>query len=247
MGPALDERLEQSTSYGELLLSYQEALERAVKEDGYVGVKVHLAEVAGFGVEPVWEVEAKRAFDAAQNGDPEGYKTLYVALFTATLLQCRELGVPVHLHSGLTGGLWDGPISDADPFLLVPFIRRPEFRQTRIVLLHAGNPWIMNASAVAHSIPHVWVDIGCVSPWLSLRIVECYRELISFAPLSKLVIGSGGHQTPEIAWLAALTGKIALRETLGDAARMGLMTRRQAERAGRMIAHDNAARLYNLE
>ena len=105
----------------------------------------------------------------------------------------------------------------------------------------------MNASAVAHSIPHVWVDIGWVSPWLSLRIAECYRELISFAPLSKLVIGSGGHQTPEIAWLAALTGKIALKETLGDAVRMGLMTRGQAERTGRMIAHDNAARLYNLE
>jgi hypothetical protein len=32
-----------------------------------------------------------------------------------------------------------------------------------------------------------------------------------------------------------------------DAVRMGLMTRGQAERTGRMIAHDNATRLYNLE
>jgi predicted TIM-barrel fold metal-dependent hydrolase len=247
MGPAMNELLEHSTSYGELLLSYQSALERAVKQDGFVGVKAHLAEEVGFGVEPVWEAEAKLAFHAAKKGDAEGYKKLYVAVFTATLLQCQELGVPVHLHSGTTGGLWDGPISDADPFLLVPFIRRPEFRQTRIVLLHAGNPWIMNASAVAHSIPHLWVDIGWVSPWLSLRIVECFRELIAFAPLSKLVIGSGGHQTPEIAWLAALTGKIALKEALGDAVKMGLMTRGQAERTGSMIAHDNAARLYNLE
>jgi predicted TIM-barrel fold metal-dependent hydrolase len=128
----------------------------------------------------------------------------------------------------------------------VPFIRRPEFRQTRIVLLHAGSPGIMKASAVAHSLPHVWVDIGWVSPWLSLRIVECYRELMAYAPLSKLMIGSGGHQTPEIAWLAALTAKIALQETLGDAVRLGLMAKGQAERTGRMIAHDNAARLYNL-
>jgi hypothetical protein len=99
---------------------------------------------------------------------------------------------------------------------------------------------------VAHSIPHLWVDIGWVTPWLSLRIAECYRELMAYAPLSKLVVGSGGHQTPEIAWLAALTAKIALRETLSDAVRMGLMTRGQAERTGRLIAHDNAARLYNL-
>jgi hypothetical protein len=67
------------------------------------------------------------------------------------------------------------------------------------------------------------------------------------APLSKLMIGSGGHGTPEIAWLAAKTAKIALRQTLVDAVRLGLMTEVQAMRAGRMILHDNAARLYGLE
>jgi predicted TIM-barrel fold metal-dependent hydrolase len=247
MGPAMDDLLKESASYGELLLGYQERLQQAVKEDGFVGVKVHLAEEVGFGVDPVWEEDARLAFRAARDGDSDGYKKLYVAVFTATLLQCQELGVPVHLHSGTTGGLWNGPISDADPFLLVPFVRRPEFRQSRIVLLHAGTPWIMNASAVAHTIPHLWVDIGWVSPWLSLRLADCYRELMAYAPLSKLVIGSGGHQTPEIAWLAAITAKIALKGTLGDAVRMGLMTTRQAERTGRMIAHDNAARLYNIE
>jgi hypothetical protein len=38
-----------------------------------------------------------------------------------------------------------------------------------------------------------------------------------------------------------------LKEALGDAVRMGLMTTRQAERTGRMLAYDNAARLYHLE
>jgi predicted TIM-barrel fold metal-dependent hydrolase len=247
MGPALDKMLQQSGSYRELLQGYQEALDRAITQDKFVGVKAHLAEEVGFGVQPVWEAEAEAVFPAAKTGDSDAYKTLYVAIFTATLLQCQELAVPVHLHSGCTGGLWDGPISDADPFLLLPFIRQPDFRETRIVFLHAGYPWIQNASAVAHSLPHVWVDIGWVTPWISLRITECYRDLIAMAPLSKLMIGSGGHGSPEMAWLSAKTAKIALAEVLGDAVRLNLMTSKQAEKVGHLILHDNAARMYGLE
>jgi predicted TIM-barrel fold metal-dependent hydrolase len=61
-----------------------------------------------------------------------------------------------------------------------------------------------------------------------------------------VTVGSGCHDIPEIAWLAAKTAKIGLAEALGDAVRMGLLTLRQAEQTARMILHDNAARLYGL-
>lgn len=85
-----------------------------------------------------------------------------------------------------------------------------------------------------------------MTPWASLGLAECYRDVMAWAPLSKIVIGSGGHGTPEIAWLAAITAKIALAEVLEDTVRLGLMTETQAQKTGRMILHDNAARLYNL-
>jgi predicted TIM-barrel fold metal-dependent hydrolase len=69
---------------------------------------------------------------------------------------------------------------------------------------------------------------------------------MAWAPLSKVVIGSGGHGTPEISWLAAKTAKIALAEVLGDAARLGLMPPNQVDATARMILHDNAARMYGL-
>jgi predicted TIM-barrel fold metal-dependent hydrolase len=62
-----------------------------------------------------------------------------------------------------------------------------------------------------------------------------------------VIVGSGGHDTPEIPWLAAKTAKIALAEALGDAIRLGLMIPQQAEKVGRMILHDNAARMYGLD
>ena len=247
MDPPMQNLLSQSGSFHELLRGYQDQLDRAVRQEGLVGVKCHVAERVGFDLEPVSEGEAESAFAAAKAANPEAYKKVYVAVFTATLLQCQELKVPVHLHSGLTGGFWDGPIHNADPFLLAPFLRQPRFLQTRIVLLHAGYPWIQNAAELAHSLPHVWVDTAWTTPWVSLRVAECFKEIIGIAPLSKVTVGSGCHDIPEIAWLAAKTAKIGLAEALNDAVRMGLLTLRQAEQAARMILHDNAARLYGLK
>ena len=65
-------------------------------------------------------------------------------------------------------------------------------------------------------------------------------------PLSKLMTGSGGHGTPEIAWLSAKTTKIALQRVLDDNVTLGLLASKQAEQIGQMILHDNAARLYDL-
>jgi len=245
--PPLQKLLLKAESYKELLRDFQKSLEHSIKEDGFIGVKVHLAEQVGFGTMPVWEDEAMSIFPHAKAGDADAYKKLYTAVFTATLLQCQELGVPVHLHSGFTGGMWDGPIYNADPFLLAPFLCQTEFLKTKIILLHAGYPWTKQAGQLAHSFPHVWVDMSQVSPWASLRIVECYRDVMAWTPLSKIVIGSGGHGSPEIAWLAALTAKTALTEVLGDAIRLGLMATKQAEAAARMILHDNASRLYGLQ
>lgn len=247
MDPALQKLLPEAESYPALLRDFQKSLEQSVREDGFIGVKAHLAEQVGFGVMPVWADEAVSIFPRVQAGDDDAYKKLYTAVFTATLLQCQELGVPLHLHSGFTGGMWDGPIHNADPFLLAPFLRQTEFLKTKVILLHAGYPWTKQAGQLAHTFPHVWIDLSQVSPWASLRIVECYRDVMAWAPLSKIVIGSGGHGSPEIAWLAALTAKIALTEVLGDAARLGLMAPKQVEAAARLILHDNAARLYELD
>ena len=238
--------LNECDSYQDLSQRYGEALDRAVKVDGFIGVKSHLAETFGFGAEPVSDAEAEAAFSAAKAGDAKANAALYMATFTATMRQCQGLDIPLHLHSGFTGGIWDGPISNADPYLLVPLLRRPEYVRTKVVLLHGAYPWIQRAAALAHGFPHVWVDMGWTTPWISLRIAECYRDVIGMAPLSKILVGSGGHNTPEIAWLSALTAKIALGEVLGDAVRLELMTFKQAEAAGRMILHDNAARMYGL-
>ncbi len=247
MDPLLGKVLESSASYAELLRAFQAGVEKSIRRDGFVGIKSHLGERVGFGAAPVEADEAERYFSAAKAGDGEAYKKIYMAIVLASMLQAQDLKFPIHFHTGITGGLWDGPVANTDPFLLVPIVRQPRFLKTRIVLLHAGHPWMQHAGMMAHVFPHVWVDTGWTTPWTSQRIVEVYRDVIGMAPLSKIMIGSGGHGSPEIHWLSAKTAKIALGEVLTDAVRLGLMAERDAERTGRMILYDNAARMYGLK
>jgi predicted TIM-barrel fold metal-dependent hydrolase len=244
MSTAIQQLLQHTTSYRELLQSFQNSLEHAVHQHGFIGVKAHVAEEVGFDVEPTAFTEDH--FTSVKAGDVEAYKQLYLAVFTETLRQCQELRIPMHLHTGITGSLWNGAITNADPFRIVPLLRRPEFIQTRVVLLHGSYPWIQHAAMVAHALPHVWVDLSWTTPWSALRLVESWRDAISVMPLSKLMMGSGGHGTPEIAWLSAKTTKIALQHVLEDNVTLGLLDTKQAKQIGQMILHDNAARLYNL-
>lgn len=246
MDPLVKRLLGSCDSYSELLRSFQDAVDRAIRRDGFVGIKAHPAELIGLGTPAVEADEAARIFPAAKAGDAEAFRKFYMAVWLATMLQCQDLKIPLHIHTGHTGGLWDGAIANADPFLLVPILRQSRFLQTRLILLHGGHPWVQHAGAMAHTFPHVWVDLGWATPWNAQRIVECYRDAISMAPLSKIMVGSGGHGTPEVSWLAAKTAKIAIGEVMTDAVRLGLMSPKDAERTGRMILHDNAARLYGL-
>jgi predicted TIM-barrel fold metal-dependent hydrolase len=247
MDPLLKSLVKSCGTYPELLRSFQDAVEKSIRQDGFVGIKSHLGELVGFGAPQVEADEAVRIYPAAAAGDGEAFNKLYMAVWLATMLQAQELKFPIHIHTGITGGLWNGPVANTDPFLLVPILRQPRFLRTRLILLHAGHPWMQHAGMMAHTFPHVWVDMGWMTPWTSQRIVEGYRDVISLAPLSKLMIGSGGHGSPEVSWLAAKTAKIALSEVLTDAVRLGLMAERDAERTGRMILHDNAARMYGLK
>jgi len=244
MSPVISALLKTCSKYQEFRNNYQLKLNSAIRKHKFIGVKAHLAEEVGFGVpsHPITE----SLFAAAKAGDRTAYQQVYLAVFIETLRHSQELRVPIHVHTGLTGGLWEGPVSNADPFRIVSLLRQPEFIQSRIVLLHGAYPWIQHAAAVAHALPHVWVDLSWTTPWIAQRIVECYRDAIGMMPLSKLMIGSGGHGIPEIAWLSAKTAKIALKAVLEDNVRRGLLGQQQAEEVGQMILHDNAARLYGL-
>jgi predicted TIM-barrel fold metal-dependent hydrolase len=191
--------------------------------------------------------EAEAAFVAAKSGNAEAVKTVYFAVFAATLVLCRELGVPIHIHSGHTGGGIDAHISKTNPILLEPLLREDRFRKTTVVFLHGAYPHAQTAALMAHHLPHVWVDLSWTLPWTSLRFDRSIEDVLAIAPHSKILLGSGQHGIPEISWLASLVAKDSLASTLSDAVARGIIGRVQAETSARMICFENARRLYHLD
>lgn len=66
MDPAIQELLPQTDSYEIFLKKYQERLDRAVRENKFIGVKAQLAERVGFHARPVSSDEAENVFAAAR-------------------------------------------------------------------------------------------------------------------------------------------------------------------------------------
>jgi hypothetical protein len=67
------------------------------------------------------------------------------------------------------------------------------------------------------------------------------------APLSKVVYGSDGFNTPEINYTSAKLGKQALAQVLTDLVADGMIGESDAQEAGGMILAGNARELYGLQ
>jgi predicted TIM-barrel fold metal-dependent hydrolase len=70
-------------------------------------------------------------------------------------------------------------------------------------------------------------------------------EALEACPYSKILYGADGS-LPEALWIGAKRFKQVLGRVLDELAEDGFCSTDEAMHAGRMILHDNAARLYGL-
>jgi uncharacterized protein len=245
MDPCYDEVMERASSYDQLKTEYENAIRSAVAE-GFIGIKCHVAERFTFAVRTVEDDEARDAFSAAKSGDYRSREAVYFAIFCRTIHLCNELDIPLHIHSGNTGGAGNGMIHNCDPLLMCPFLNDAQYFSTKIMFLHSNYPNIRNAALMAHIYPHVWVDFAWVLPWISLQFKQILREVMGVAPHSKITFGSGQHGIPEIAWMAAKVAKSSLAEILQEYVDSGLLSVGQAQETAEMLLSGNAKRLYKF-
>ncbi|MCI5699904.1 MAG: amidohydrolase [Lachnospiraceae bacterium] len=251
--------LEISDSYEELVGKYRNDVKLAFEDTHYTGIKCHLSEVfAHQDARTVYKQEAQAAFASGKALVRDDLKILYLALLTETMLLCRELDVPLHIHSGMTGhstllgepGIAGqitckkGDMFDGEPYALSLFLATPEFRNTKVVFLHAGYPWLRNISMMAAFYPNVYIDMSCALSWTALTAERTLEELMSYAPFTKIVVGSGQGGIPEKGWMAAKTARIALKNVLSRAVENGYMTEEHAVETAKNILYKNALRLH---
>lgn len=215
--------------------------------NGAVGLKSSIAYRSGLDVEVVQQTAAERAHGRmrarrASNGDRKVVRDWF---FAETLRIAIDHDVPVQVHTGMG----DGPDFDmraANPILLGRVFADRELRAARIVLIHAGYPWVEEAGWAANQFDNVYVDISEMNPFSAHGVTSKLLSLLEMTPTHKLMFGTDGINAPEVAWFAAVRGRRSVAACLGTLVRDDWLTASEAAQIGRDILADNARALYRL-
>jgi len=73
-----------------------------------------------------------------------------------------------------------------------------------------------------------------------------YEAVLDLAPSTKLLYSSDAYGSPELQWVAARRGKLALAAALQAAVDAGVLDLTGAELVGRQVLAENANELYRL-
>jgi predicted TIM-barrel fold metal-dependent hydrolase len=153
------------------------------------------------------------------------------------LIWCgNDLGLPVQFHVGY--GDSDVDLHRCNPLLLTPLIRQ---LRVPVMLLH-NYPYHREAGYLAQVFPNVYVDAGLATHNLGARAGALLAEALELTPYGKFLYSSDAFGLPELYYL----GAALFRRALSDWLRSGDMPERDAERIARLIAAENASRVYGL-
>lgn len=227
-----------------------------VTNGGFSGVKSHLSELYTNEISPVSDAVGERAYAAAKSGEGAAMQTVYCAMLTAVMPLCKELNTNIHIHTGVTGMsaidgepnvngvLKYGQPAASDPMLLAPFLRHPDFRQTKVVLLHGGYPWMRSLAMMAYLYPNVYADFSVTLPFAAFALDQFFEEVLAYAPNTKIILGTGQLGVPETAWLGARLAKQSLGRVMEKAVGKRLISAAQAETTARQVLYQNALTLF---
>lgn len=245
MDGLLNRLLRECKDYQELESRFVAGIREAVAQ-GFIGIKCHVLEEVTCSPREVYKEEAQAAFQGAVAKERDGFNTVYLAVLTQLMLVCQELDVSIHIHTGSTGNPYDGYYERLNPFRMATFLTNAKFINTKVVFLHGSYPNTRNAALMAHSFPHVWVDLGWVLPWIALDFAQCLRDVLGVAPHTKVIFGSGQHGLPEFVWMSAKLAKSSLALVMQEYVDRDLLSASQAQETAEGLLYRNAEKLYGM-
>jgi uncharacterized protein len=155
-----------------------------------------------------------------------------------------RIGMPLQVHVGY--GDRDLDLRSADPRLLTGFLRASEPLAVPVLLLH-NYPEHRAAAYLAQVFDHVFVDVGLATHntgALSRRLLE---ETLELVPFGKLLFSTDGYALAELFHLGSLLFRRSWSAVMGALVAEGELASTDVEWIGRLVARENARRVYGLE
>ncbi len=223
----------------------------ALRAEGIVCLKSIIAYRTGLDLAPTSRAECYSSFTALKSIATEQGKVRisdksFLDYFIGLALSwASDEGVPVQFHTGFGDPTVD--LKTGNPIALRPVLEHPAYRDVPIVLLHAGWPYVREASYLASVYPNVYADSGLAIPFAASEFATIWQQLLSLAPTSKILWSSDGFVAPEHCWFAARHGRAALARALNDLVTLGAIGDDDVPHISADILHGNAQRLYGIE
>ncbi|MFF5855361.1 amidohydrolase family protein [Streptomyces sp. NPDC012751] len=194
--------------------------------------------------EPPGPVEVRGAAGRWLAGRRVGGALTDAVLLRHLLWVAVATGLPLQLHAGL--GEPGARTDRADPARLTDFVRATAGLGTDLILLH-GYPYHRHAAHLAGIYPHVYADSGAALLRTGTRSATVLAEILELAPFGKILFSSGAQGLPELHVVGAHLFREALGRVLGAWVTEGAWSPEDARRVARLIAADNARRVYGLD
>lgn len=222
---------------------YASAFEEILRQRAATAVatKSILAYRGGFAGD-LSEPTAAQVTDAADRWREAGGTRLSDrVLLRFGLHQALRLGKPLQFHVGF--GDRDADLHKANPLFLLDFLRQSA--GTPITLLHCY-PYEREAGYLAQAFNNVYLDGGLSINHLGARARPFIARLLELAPFRKILYSSDAFGPAELHFLGAKLWRNGIRDVLQGFVDAGEWSSADAARVVDLIAHRNAARIYEL-
>lgn len=240
--PIIDRLLATEASASDVVKAVEDAIENAAAA-GCVGLKSVLAYRTGLAVDP--EASLHDAQSSLRESGPlrRRGKALRDLVLRRALARCVDLDLPIQLHTGF--GDSDLRPMDANPLLLDGLLRTPEGQAAQLVLIHGAWPWHDEVAYLAMVHSNVVVEFSLAQLFAPLTTDDRLVRLVEAVPMTRLLVGSDGHGSPESIWFGCLMVQDAWSRVQGLLVESGVPNSWVAD-AELAIFGGNATRIYHL-
>jgi predicted TIM-barrel fold metal-dependent hydrolase len=231
------EHLAEELSAAASAAEFAHELRSRLRSASVVGAKSVAAYRTGLAIggERPSDAEALRSMPSGPVKDP--------VMISWLAWEAMDAGLPLQFHVGY--GDSDIDLHRCDPSLLTPFLRATAGLGVPVLLLH-NYPFHRQAGYLAQVFPHVFCDLGLATHGLGHQASRVFAEALEIVPYGKFLFSSDAFGLPELYYLGALLFRQALSDFLADGLRRDAFVEEDAHRIARLIASENAARVYKL-
>lgn len=233
------------STFDDAIQMVDEDFNNAIKMRKTIAIKTTIAYQTGLDIRKTSKGEAFAAFKRIKkDANMEDEKIIRDYFFMVFIKKCKELDIPMQIHTG-----YGSPpvlnLFKANPMLLQFILADEDLREIKVILVHAGYPFLKEAGFMTSVYQNCYTDLSIV-PYFGIGYKKALLDILECAPVSRIIFGSDGANIPETYWFAYTHGPKILGEVLSELSQSGWITKNEVLEFVEMILNKNAKKIFRI-